>query len=102
MKHAGNGTSSLCMVIIKPGLQTTILFYLLSCSFISWLSQMRYTRKMAVWPVGICGGLRWEGPVCAQGKVVDWHTSWAKDRPFPIDFAGESYPITLLVFVYVF
>ena len=51
---------------------------------------------MSVWPVGICGGLRWEGPVCTDGKVVGWHTSWAKDRPFPIDFAGKSYPITCL------
>ena len=44
---------------------------------------------MSVWPVGICGGLRWEGPVCKNGKVTSWHTAWALERPFPIDFAGK-------------
>lgn len=52
--------------------------------------QMRYTKKMSVWPVGICGGLRWEGPVCENGAVKRWHTAWAKERPFPIDFAGTA------------
>ena len=51
--------------------------------------QMRYTKLMSVWPVGICGGLRWEGPVCRNGQVTSWHTAWAPERPFPIDFAGK-------------
>ena len=52
--------------------------------------EIRATRKLSVWPVGICGGLRWEGPICDdRGKVTDWHRSWAKSRPFPIDFAGK-------------
>ena len=52
--------------------------------------EIRATKKFSVWPVGICGGLRWEGPICEEGRVKAWHTSWAKTRPFPIDFAGMS------------
>ena len=50
--------------------------------------EIRKVQTVTVWPVGICGGLRWEGPVCENGRVVKWHTAWAKKRPFPIDFAG--------------
>ena len=41
-----------------------------------------------MWPVGICGGLRFEGPLCKNDKVTGWHTGWALERPFPIDMAG--------------
>ena len=52
--------------------------------------EIRATRKLSVWPVGICGGLRLEGPICDdRGNVTDWHRSWAKSRPFPIDFVGK-------------
>ena len=38
--------------------------------------------KVGVWPVGIVGKLRYEGPVCVleTGKVVSWFTAWKPDR----------------------
>ena len=57
---------------------------------IDLFQEIRATKKFSVWPVGICGGLRWEGPICEEGRLKEWHTSWAKMRPFPIDFAGMS------------
>lgn len=50
--------------------------------------QMRFTRRVSVWPVGLTGGLRFEGPVCSNGKVTGWHTAWHPERPFPLDMAG--------------
>lgn len=59
--------------------------------------EMRYTRKVSVWPVGICGGLRFEGPVCADGRVTCWHTAWEVNRPFPLDMAGFAVGLPLLL-----
>ncbi|XP_019851580.1 PREDICTED: galactosylgalactosylxylosylprotein 3-beta-glucuronosyltransferase 3-like [Amphimedon queenslandica] len=65
---------------------------------IELFDEIRATRKLSVWPVGICGGLRWEGPVCDdKGTVVDWHRSWAKLRPFPIDFAGFAIKLDVVL-----
>ena len=50
--------------------------------------QMRKTRKVSVWLVGISGGLRFEGPVCHDGRVTGWYTMWGFERAFQIDMAG--------------
>lgn len=55
------------------------------------LLQMRTTRKVSVWPVGLVGGRRYERPVVENGKVVGWYTGWRADRPFAIDMAGEHH-----------
>ena len=46
--------------------------------------------NVGVWPVGIVGKLRYEGPVCKNGHVEKWFTAWKPDRPFPLDMAGFS------------
>ena len=56
------------------------------------LSQMRSTRRVSVWPVGICGGLKFEGPTCRDGRVTGWYTAWGYERPFQIDMAGRRDP----------
>ena len=52
------------------------------------LYQMRSTERVSVWPVGLSGDLKFEGPVCVGGRVTGWYTMWEKQRPFPIDMAG--------------
>ena len=52
---------------------------------------------VSVWPVGICGGLRYEGPLCDGSKVTGWHTAWNVDRPFPLDMAGFAVGLPLLL-----
>ena len=49
---------------------------------------MRYTKGISVWPVGLVGKLRYEGPVLIKGKVGGWFTYWKPDRPYPLDMAG--------------
>jgi len=58
---------------------------------------MRYTKKISVWLVGICGGLRYEGPLCSGGRVTGWHTGWDLERPFPLDMAGFAVGLPLLL-----
>ncbi|KAJ8402726.1 hypothetical protein AAFF_G00363980 [Aldrovandia affinis] len=50
--------------------------------------EMRSTRQVSVWPVGLVGGRRYERPMVEKGRVVGWYTGWKADRPFAIDMAG--------------
>lgn len=57
---------------------------------------MRYTKKVSVWPVGIVGSLVWEGPICKNGKVVKFRTSFEPGRPLPVDMAGFAINVRML------
>ena len=50
---------------------------------------MRYTKKVSIWPVGLAGGLKAEGPICKNGRVISWHAGWSPNRKFPVDMAGK-------------
>lgn len=62
------------------------------CSF-----QMRDTKGVSVWPVGLVGGMRFESPVVEGGKVVRFHTGWRPNRPFPIDMASFAVSLQLIL-----
>ncbi|XP_004682774.1 PREDICTED: galactosylgalactosylxylosylprotein 3-beta-glucuronosyltransferase 3 [Condylura cristata] len=59
--------------------------------------EMRWTRGVSVWPVGLVGGLRFEGPRVQDGRVVGFHTAWQSKRPFPLDMAGFAVALPLLL-----
>ncbi|XP_068611811.1 galactosylgalactosylxylosylprotein 3-beta-glucuronosyltransferase 3 [Brachionichthys hirsutus] len=59
--------------------------------------EMRSTQRVAVWPVGIVGGMKYERPVVEAGKVVRFHTGWRPSRPFPMDMAGFAVSLRLLL-----
>ncbi|KAF8776997.1 galactosylgalactosylxylosylprotein 3-beta-glucuronosyltransferase I-like [Argiope bruennichi] len=59
--------------------------------------EMRYTKTVSVWPVGLVGGLMVEKPIVKNGKVVGWNTLWKKDRPFPLDMAGFAVNLKLIL-----
>ncbi|KAG1951126.1 galactosylgalactosylxylosylprotein 3-beta-glucuronosyltransferase 2-like [Pimephales promelas] len=59
--------------------------------------EMRSTRKVSVWPVGLVGGRRYERPLVKNGKVVGWYTGWKADRPFAIDMAGFAVNLQVIL-----
>ncbi|XP_069462322.1 galactosylgalactosylxylosylprotein 3-beta-glucuronosyltransferase 2 [Ambystoma mexicanum] len=59
--------------------------------------EMRTTRKVSVWPVGLVGGRRYERPLVDNGKVVGWYTGWRADRPFAIDMAGFAVNLQVIL-----
>ncbi|TSV15277.1 Galactosylgalactosylxylosylprotein 3-beta-glucuronosyltransferase 1 [Bagarius yarrelli] len=60
--------------------------------------EMRWTRKVSVWPVAFVGGLRYESPkVNAQGKVYGWSVRFDPHRPFAIDMAGFAVSLQLIL-----
>lgn len=52
--------------------------------------------KVAVWPVGLVGGLRVERPVLVDGEVIGFNSAWRPERPFPLDMAGFAISCDLL------
>ena len=65
-------------------INTFLNIFFLSCS------QMRETKMVSVWLVGISGGLRFEGPTCHKGRITGWYTGWGFERGFQIDMAGKG------------
>ncbi|XP_073430389.1 galactosylgalactosylxylosylprotein 3-beta-glucuronosyltransferase 1-like isoform X1 [Dendrobates tinctorius] len=60
--------------------------------------EMRYTRKVSVWPVAFVGQLRYESvKVNSQGKVHGWLVKFDPSRPFAIDMAGFSVGLKLIL-----
>jgi galactosylgalactosylxylosylprotein 3-beta-glucuronosyltransferase 3 len=61
--------------------------------------QMRYTRQVSVWPVGLAGYLRYESPVLdsQDGHVIGWFTAWKPKREYAIDMAGFAVNVRLVV-----
>lgn len=52
--------------------------------------------KVAVWPVGLVGGLMVERPVLDGGEVIGFNSAWRPERPFPVDMAGFAISTDLL------
>ncbi|XP_078485291.1 galactosylgalactosylxylosylprotein 3-beta-glucuronosyltransferase sqv-8-like [Ciona intestinalis] len=64
---------------------------------IKLFEEMRTTKVVSVWPVGLVGGLLVEGPIeCKNGRVLTWRLSWRPDRTIPIDMAGFAINTALL------
>ncbi|XP_062850870.1 galactosylgalactosylxylosylprotein 3-beta-glucuronosyltransferase 2 [Trichomycterus rosablanca] len=59
--------------------------------------EMRSTKGVSVWPVGLVGGRRYERPIVENGKVVGWYTGWKADRPFAIDMAGFAVNLQVIL-----
>ncbi|CAG2193143.1 ACAD9 [Mytilus edulis] len=51
-------------------------------------TEMRYTKKISVWPVGFVSKKKYQTPILENGKVVKFDAWNTKHRQFPIDMAG--------------
>ncbi|KAK7604042.1 hypothetical protein V9T40_004315 [Parthenolecanium corni] len=62
-------------------------------------NEMRFIKKVGVWPVGLVGGLMVERPIidAASGKVIGWNSHWRPERDFPIDMAGFAVNLPFLL-----
>lgn len=50
--------------------------------------QMRYTRKIAMFPVGLVTNYGVSSPVVRNGTIVGFYDGWVGGRKFPVDMAG--------------
>lgn len=63
-------------------------------------NEMRYTRRVSVWPVGFVGGLLVERPIVDPedgSRIKEFNSMWQNRRPFPIDMAGFAISLRLLI-----
>jgi len=50
--------------------------------------EIRNTKKVSIFPVGLVGGVLAEKPAVKDGKVVGFEVGWGADRKFATDMAG--------------
>ncbi|XP_075232879.1 glucuronyltransferase I [Lycorma delicatula] len=61
-------------------------------------NEMRHTKRVSVWPVGLVGGLMVERPIIdSTGHIIGWNSAWHPERPFPIDMAGFAINLQLFL-----
>ncbi|MFH4975449.1 hypothetical protein AB6A40_002158 [Gnathostoma spinigerum] len=58
--------------------------------------EIRATKQLGVWPVGLVGGLLVETPLVENGKVIGFNAVWKPKRPFPIDMAAFAVSLDLV------
>ena len=65
--------------------------------------EMRHTKGVSVWPVGLVGGLMVEKPKIELDKttnlniVTGWDVAWKPERPFALDMAGFAVNVQLFL-----
>ncbi|KAG5446921.1 Galactosylgalactosylxylosylprotein 3-beta-glucuronosyltransferase 1 [Clonorchis sinensis] len=62
--------------------------------------EMRYTRRVSTWPVGLSGELPWEGCVTSatdRSRISQMWVAYKPNRPFPIDMAGFAVNMDLIL-----
>ncbi|OQR79068.1 galactosylgalactosylxylosylprotein 3-beta-glucuronosyltransferase 3-like [Tropilaelaps mercedesae] len=58
--------------------------------------EMRLTKKVSVWPVGLVGGLMVERPIVVDGRVKRFNAVFRPDRPYPVDMAAFAVSLSLI------
>ena len=58
--------------------------------------EIRKTKKISVFPVGLLSGRPVSTPIVKKGKVIGYYEGWVGDREFPIDMAGFAFTVQLL------
>ncbi|XP_067006042.2 galactosylgalactosylxylosylprotein 3-beta-glucuronosyltransferase P isoform X2 [Anabrus simplex] len=58
--------------------------------------EMRYTRRVSMWPVGLCSKFGWSSPIVKEGCLVGFYDSWIGYRKYPVDMAGFAVNIDFM------
>nr|CAH0110639.1 unnamed protein product [Daphnia galeata] len=59
---------------------------------------MRFTKKVSMWPVGLVTKFGLSSPVVNnKGVVVDFFDGWMANRKFPVDMAGFAVSVQLIL-----
>ncbi|XP_063062427.1 galactosylgalactosylxylosylprotein 3-beta-glucuronosyltransferase 2-like [Engraulis encrasicolus] len=59
-------------------------------------TQIRYTKGVSVFPVGLVAARLYERPIVRNGEIVDWYTGF-RGRKFNVDMAGFAVNLHLLL-----
>lgn len=59
--------------------------------------EMRYTKRVSMWPVGLITKLGVSTPVVHKGKFTGFYDGWIAGRKFPVDMAGFAVSVKFLL-----
>lgn len=51
-------------------------------------NQMRYTKKVSMWPVGLVTKYGLSSPIVRNGTLAGFYDGWIGGRKYPVDMAG--------------
>lgn len=63
---------------------------------VHFLLQMRYTKRVSMWPVGLMSSSGVSTPVLQKGEFIGWYDGFISNRVFPVDMAGFAVSVELL------
>lgn len=63
---------------------------------IELFEEIRSTKRISVFPVGLVGGLFYEKPKCLNNRIVGWFAYFLPKRKFPLDMASFAVHTNLL------
>lgn len=58
---------------------------------------MRNTKKVSMWPVGLCTRTGLSTPIVKNGKLIGFYDGWIAGRKFPVDMAGFAVSVKFLL-----
>lgn len=59
--------------------------------------QMRYTKKVSMWPVGLITKYGVSSPIVRNGTISGFYDGWIGGRKFPVDMAGFAVNVNFLL-----
>ncbi|XP_017843782.1 galactosylgalactosylxylosylprotein 3-beta-glucuronosyltransferase P isoform X2 [Drosophila busckii] len=63
---------------------------------INIFEQMRYTKKVSMWPVGLVTKTGVSSPIIRNGKLDGYYDGWLGGRKYPVDMAGFAVSVKFL------
>ncbi|PSN38596.1 hypothetical protein C0J52_21405 [Blattella germanica] len=64
---------------------------------IQLFEEIRTTKRVAMWPVGLCTKFGLSSPVVTNGTFVGFYDGWVAGRKFPVDMAGFAVSVEFLL-----
>lgn len=59
--------------------------------------EMRWTKKVSMWPVGLVTHLAVSSPIVKAGRIIGFYDGWIASRKFPVDMAGFAVNIAFML-----
>lgn len=59
--------------------------------------EMRWTKTVSMWPVGLLTSYGLSSPVVRNGRLVGFYDGWQAGRKYPVDMAGFAVSVKLLL-----
>ncbi|KAL7643436.1 UNVERIFIED_CONTAM: hypothetical protein RMT77_005418 [Armadillidium vulgare] len=84
--------------IKKHGNDEDVLYFLDDDNTVNveLFDEIRFTKKVSMFPVGLIGKYRVSSPIVKKGKVVGFYDGWPGGRKFQVDMAGFAINVGFL------